>query len=121
MATMNGVIEYVDSLKPNVYTEEDKYKWINQLEGRISIEVHNDEEVLMHKIPDDADKELSVPAPFDDVYSLYVSSMIDFHNKEWGNYNNTTLMFNERLEAYKKYYIQRNAYGKAKNFRNVMG
>ena len=121
MATMNSVIEYIDGVKPNVYSENDKYAWINRLEGMISLEVYGDAEARQYNLPADADVELSVPHPFDDIYALYVGSMIDFHNKEYGNYNNSTLMFNERYEAFKKYYIQRNAFGKAKNFRNVMG
>ena len=121
MATMNKVIEYVDGVKPNAYTDEDKYNWLARLEGMIRLEVFKDAEATPIAIPDAADDELSVPFPYDDVYSLYVMAMIDFHNREYNNYNNSTMMFTERLEAFKRYYIQRNAAGKAKNFRNVMG
>ena len=88
MSTMNTVIEYVDGVKPNVYTDEDKYRWINRLEGMLSAEVFRDAEPLCCDVPADADRELRVGHPYDEVYSLYVMAMIDFHNREYGNYNN---------------------------------
>ncbi len=121
MATMNKVIEYVDGVKPNAYDDEAKYDWISRVESMIGLEVHGDEEPVTLECPRDADTELSVPFPYDDVYALYVLCMIDFHNREWNSYNNSLTMFSERLEAYKRYYIQRYAHGKANHFRNVMG
>lgn len=106
MATMNGVIEYVDSVKPNVYPESAKYTWINTLEGMISLEVMQMEEPVCYSLPNDASTPLLVQSPFDDIYGLYVSAMIDFYNKEYSNYNNSVLMFTERLEQYKAWYIQ---------------
>ena len=121
MATMNKVIEYVDSVKPNVYSEEAKCKWMSTLDGMISTEVMEYDSPLAYEVPRDADRELLVPHPYDDIYALYVEAMIDFHNKEMDNYNNTVLMFSERLEKFKAWYIQRNPVCKARNFRNVMG
>lgn len=120
MATMNSVIEHVDSIKPNAYTENDKYKWINTLEGLVSIQVFG-ENLTEYDLPKDADTTLLIPYPFDDIYELYVSSMIDYHNREYNSYNNAVLMFTERMEQFKTWYIQRNPHGKARNFRNVMG
>lgn len=121
MATMNSVIEYIDGVKPNVYTDDDKYKWISTVDGLVSLEVHQDAEATTYKLPDEADKELLVKAPYDDIYGLYVAAMIDFHNKEYNNYNNSVLMFTDRLDAYKVWYIRNHPTCKAKNFRNVMG
>lgn len=121
MATMSKVIEYVDSIKPNVYDDEVKGRWIGRIESTIAIEVFGEANPTELRFPEDADKELRVPHPFDDVYAMYVCSMIDYHNKEIGNYNNSAVMFSERLGAFKTYYIKHNRRGKAKNFRNVMG
>lgn len=119
--TMNQVIEYIDGVKPNVYTDDDKYVWMSRLDGMISVEVHQDAEPVKHNLPADADKELLVPHPYDDIYGLYVAAMIDFYNKEYNHYNNSVLMFSERLDAYKAWYIRTHRTGTAKNFRNVMG
>lgn len=120
MATMNGVIEDLANLKPNVYSEEDKYKWISRLDGMISAEVFRDAEPVKYEIPEDADKELLVGPPYDDIYVLYCAAMVDFYNREYSAYNNSVMMFNERFEAYKSYYIQRHRTCKAANFRNIM-
>lgn len=120
MATMNEVIAKVDRLKPNAYGDEDKYDWISRLEGMISIQVM-DTDAPEYSLPDDADMPLLVSHPFDDIYELYVSSMIDYHNREYNNYNNTALMFQERFDQFKDWYLRKNPHGKARNFYNVMG
>lgn len=120
MATMNTVIEAVDRLKPNAYTDEDKYKWINQLEGLISVQVM-EKEAPEYNLPDDADIPLLVGHPFEDIYALYVSAMIDYHNREYNAYNNAVLLFTERLDQFKAWYIRNNPGSGARNFRNVMG
>jgi hypothetical protein len=120
MATMNSVIEYVDGVKPNAYDDEVKYRWINTLEGLISREVH-DVRAPEYNLQTDADVPLMVSSPYDDLYHLYVSAMIDFYNREYNEYNNTILMFKERLEQYKVWYIRNSAPSKPRNFRNVMG
>ena len=119
MATMNTVIEYVDGVKPNAYSDDDKYRWINTLEGLVSREVFN-EDAPSYKLPDDADKTLRVAEPYSDIYHLYVSAMIDFYNREYNDYNNAILMFQERLEQYKAWHIRNSKY-KPSNFRRVMG
>ena len=121
MPTMNEVIQYLDTVKPNAFPDDIKYKWINTLEGMISLEVHQDEEPVQYNLPADADTPLLVGAPYDDIYALYCASMVDFHNREYNNYNNSALMFRERLDAYKNWFIRHQAPGRARNFRNVMG
>lgn len=118
--TMNEVIEYVDRVKPNVYADEDKYRWMNTLDGNVAREVMQ-EEKESYDLPKDADTPLLVPHPYDDIYPLYVSAMIDYHNREYDEYNNTVLLFKERLDQYKAWYIRNNPCCDYKNFRNVMG
>ena len=36
MATANRVTAYIDRVKPNVYTDEDKFNWISTLEGLVA-------------------------------------------------------------------------------------
>jgi hypothetical protein len=120
MATMNKVIEHVDRMNPNVFTDDDKYEWIRTLEGLVAHEVLQEEAPAYH-LPDDADVPLLVQAPYDDIYRLYVTSMIYLHNREYDHYNNAVLVFQQRYEQYKAWYIQNHATCKALNFRNVMG
>lgn len=119
MATMNTVIEYVDRVKPNAFLDEDKYRWINTLEGLISRDVLG-YDAPEYNLPDDADTPLLVASPYDDIYHLYVSAMIDFYNREYNDYNNAIMMFQERLEQYKNWTIRNSSYVPC-NFRRVMG
>ena len=54
------------------------------------------------------DKELLIAFPFDNLYELYVESMIDYYNREYGNYNNSAMLFEARYTEYKKDYIRKN-------------
>lgn len=120
MVTMNEVIKDLDELKPNAYGEEAKFKWMSKLDGMISREVmHIDPPE--YEYPKCMDSPLLVEAPYDDIYVLYCASMVDFHNREYNNYNNSALMFNERLEAFKVHYIRNHHRCEARNFRNIMG
>ena len=121
MTTINKVIRQVDTVKPNAYSDADKADWISRLEGLICRTVLKQEEAVAYEYPKDGDRELLVAAPFDDIYALYVYSMIDFNNREFLNYNNSAQMFNQSLDEYKKWYNRTNLPKSAANFRNVMG
>lgn len=104
--TPNKVIEIVDGLKPNVFDEEAKLRWISELDGMVTRLVFQEETFTPYTYPDDMDKELLVPAPFESLYELYVSAMIDYYNKEYEYYNNSAGVFETRFSDYKKAYIR---------------
>jgi hypothetical protein len=107
--TPNKAIEQVDSLKPNPYSDEVKLGWINDLEGMVKRLVIQDKDFTPYVYPDDMDNELLIPAPFDNAYGLYIEAMIDYYNKEYGNYNNSVAMFDGVFKEYKKAYIREHA------------
>lgn len=130
--TPNKAIEIVDRLKPNSYSEEDKLRWIDELDGTVKKlvfqwdekyikdveEQYKREEITeeaykeiidktkQYAYPEDMDRELLIPAPFDNVYTLYLEANIDYHNKEFAHYNNTAMMFEAQFGEYKKAYIR---------------
>ena len=106
--TPNKAIEIVDRLKPNSYSEEDKLRWINELEGMAQRLVVQSDDIIQYAYPEDMNKELMIPAPYDDVYTLFLDAKIDYHNKEYGNYNNSAMMFEAQYNEYKKDYIRKN-------------
>lgn len=105
--TPNKVIESVDSIKPNSYDEETKLSWISELDGNVTRLVFQEDSYTPYSYPDDMDKELLISSPFDSVYGLYLQAMIDYHNREFGNYNNSAAMFETRYNDYKKDYIRK--------------
>ena len=108
--TPNKAIETIDRLRPNLYSEEDKVGWINELEGMVQRLVFQKKEKDIEKCvyPDDMDKELIIPAPFDDVYTLFLEAKIDYYNREYTNYNNSATMFEAQFGEFKKLYIREN-------------
>ena len=106
--TPNKAIEIVDRLKPNSYSDEDKLRWINELDGMVQRLVIQTDEIKQYSYPEDMNKELLIPAPFDNAYTLYLEAKIDYHNREYGNYNNSTMMFESQFTEYKKWYIREN-------------
>ena len=121
MTTMNTVVAQVDGLKPNAYSDEDKYRWISRAETLIGQEVFGDGDTSRCLTAADADTPLRLRHPYDELYSLYVMAMIDFHNREYGSYNNTLLIFRERLEQLKARSIRVRKPGVPAQFRKVMG
>ena len=104
--TPNKVIEKVDRLKPNPYNEEDKMGWINELDGMVQRLVIQSDKVEQYSYPEDMDKDLLIPPPFDDVYVLFLEAKIDYYNREYANYNNSAMMFESQFSEYKKAYIR---------------
>ena len=131
--TPNKAIEIVDRLKPNSYSEEDKLRWINELDGMVKRLVFQwttdkykadmEEQYKNKKItekeykefldkledyayPDDMDKELIIPSPFDDCYTLFLEAKMDYYNREYAHYNNTAMMFEAQYSEFKKAYIR---------------
>lgn len=104
--TPSKAIEIIDGLKPNVYSDEDKLRWINELDGMVQRLVIQSDEVKQYSYPEDMNKELLIPAPFEHAYTLYLEAKIDYSNREYGNYNNSTMMFESVYSEYKKAYIR---------------
>lgn len=130
--TPNKAIEIVDGLKPNSYSEEDKLRWINELDSIVKRLVYQWDEKYKaemkaqyekekiteeeykafldslkdYSYPDDMDTELLIPSPFDDCYTLFLEAKIDYYNREYANYNNSAMMFDSQYSEYKKAYIR---------------
>lgn len=103
-------INRIDSLKHNTYTQADKVRWLSTLDSMVKnhvIDTHEGaEEVSFTGYDDNTDlqTELLMPAPYDEAYLIWLESKIDYHNGEYGKYNNAVDMFTTVYESYKAYY-----------------
>lgn len=107
--TIKEIVEFVDGIKPNAFTNEQKVQWLNELEGRIQQEVF-----LMHKVEtveyhwdNDQNKQVLVEPPYDNVYALYLAAKIDFANGEYMKYQNSQTAFNDAMGAFVRYFAWR--------------
>lgn len=111
MPTINEVIERVERVKPMVNVDDrDRARWLLDLDGRVWREVIEKSEPVENQPqppkawPEDGDKPLLVGPPYDRIYDLWLIAMLEFTTREYGNYNNTVLLFNEAFEAFANQY-----------------
>ena len=104
--TISKIIERVDRERPNAFDEESKFRWITDFEGMVCRVVMQMEEPVGYEYPADMDRELLIGEPWGRLYALYLEAMIDYHNREYNNYNAVMTMFNSEFEEYKKAYIR---------------
>lgn len=108
--TIIEAIGRTDVLKPNNYTELDKVRWLSELEWMIKTEIidtHEGSEAVTFNGYDettDTERELLISAPHDDVYLKWLESKIDYHNAEYGKYNNSSTAFNTAWSAFERCY-----------------
>ena len=106
MATLKSVIEYVDEIKPNAFSDAAKTQWVNECEGLVQTEVLlvAGTELISYSYDADKDKELLVKHPHVKIYWAYLTAMIDFANGEYNKYQNTMQMFNAFFSEYMRWF-----------------
>lgn len=111
--TVHEAIAETDHLKPNMYDESDKIRWLSRLEGRIFQEIiathkFNDGEEEITEFtpftPDDGQKELFVGEPYDELYLRWLEAQIDYNNMEFDSFNNSNAVFESVFGAFRNAY-----------------
>lgn len=118
--TIAEALSMTDAIKPNGYSQKQKMKWLEYLEGQIYeeiVRVHENPEGLTftHFGDDEAalGRELLAPAPYDEVYALYLSGRIDLANQEVAKYNNSRTLFNTAYAKMQEHWKRTHAPGQA--------
>lgn len=99
MSKISEIIARVDAYKPNGFSEEVKLKWLNDLDGKIGLDVFlmDITEIRARQIayPEGLETEPLVTFPHEDIYDLYLAAKIDYENGEYNRYQNTMAAYNE--------------------------
>lgn len=104
--TFNQIIQYVDSVRPNPFTESVKLSWLCEAEALVRGEIMGQgadsipESVLGTDIP-------SAHATYIRLYSYYVFSMIDFLMSEYDRYKMSSELFEKAFNDYAKWYMRK--------------
>ena len=112
--TIIEAINQIDAIKPNSFEQIEKIKWLSVLDGRVKKEIIDTHEgaegVVFNGYSEDTplDTKLLIPAPYDEVYLLWLEARIDHANNEYGKYNNSSIMFNNSYMEYWRYYNRNN-------------
>ena len=102
-------INQIDSLKHNTYSKSNKVEWLSRLDTMVKthiIDTHEGEAAFTgYDDGTDLQKtELLVPAPYDEVYLLWMEAQIDYYNGEYDKYNKAIDLFDAAYEGYRNYY-----------------
>ena len=112
--TIMDALYRIDELKPNSYSQPEKIKWLSSLDGVIKSEIidthEGGEDIAFSEYGENANLSttLLVPYPYDDIYLKWLEAQIDYHNGEYGKYNNSMIAFNDAYALYQKYYNRTN-------------
>ena len=111
MASISEVIEQVDILKPNQFTEIQKIQWLSECDCMIFNEViaqHTGHygEFTGYAADTDRDTVLLAEPPHDVMYRQYLMAQIDLANQEYARYNNTSGLFNTMYRDFCAWYTR---------------
>ena len=104
--TLSDVIQRVDEIKPNAFTNKTKTEWLNEVEGMVQTEVFlwAPEQIIVYDYVAYNDTELLVDPPHDKLYWAYLTAMIDFANGEYNKYQNTMQLFNSYFGEFMRWF-----------------
>lgn len=104
--TVYEAIAKVKDRKPNAYSDESLNDWLNECEAMVQRELFLTvpDEIVQYKFPEDRDKELILPKPYDALYVTYIIMMIQYNQEEWGAYNNSQAMFTAQYQGAQGYF-----------------
>ena len=108
--TIAEVLRKTDMIKPNRFTKEQKIGWLDEIERQIWYDIvcTHDNPMRIGKpaydINTDPDTVLIAPAPYDELYCLYLQCQIDLGNMEIAKYNNNRTLFNNALMSFRDYW-----------------
>lgn len=106
--TLKAVIDQVNAIKPNAFSEEQKTEWINEVEKKIQAEIFlfGPAQTIVYTWPQDQNTELLADPLHDGVYPAYLTARIDFANGEYNRYANTLQMFNTQYIEFMRWFAQ---------------
>ena len=107
--TFRELIDRVDELAPNQYSDAQKVRWLRDLDGRVLNELYWSYIRRREPFPDDEDAaldaELVIREPYaSDIYENYLLSRIAERNAEIQKYNLYAALFNEAYQSYCRCY-----------------
>ena len=107
--TIHEAIHKIDSLKHNTYSQEDKLQWLSRLDAMVKthiLDTHQGQTAPFTGYGEDTDPntELLVPEPYAEIYLRWLEAQMDYHNGEYGKYNNAMDMFQAAYRGFENYY-----------------
>lgn len=104
--TIQTAIDLVDSLKPNMFTNQQKVAWLSDLDGMVWREViktHEGPHAGIDFVGYDQDTEMDTvllaPDPYSDLYKHWLASRMDIANRDNNEYTKDMVLFNNMWQT----------------------
>ena len=104
--TIVQAVEQIDQLVHNTYTQEQKVRWLSDLDAMVKeqvIDTHEGaEEVIFTGYDENTpmDTVLLIPAPYEEAYLHFLEGKICYYNGEQGKYNQAMQQHRAVFSAY---------------------
>lgn len=108
MATVNSVINKIKD-RPADISKKFICMQLSELDKKISQELMQSNDFVPYRFPEDAEKELIIKSPHDNIYYLYIIALIDFLNGELAEYSASALLFEQAYSEYRKTLLPKGA------------
>lgn len=99
-------IRYARKLSGNAIDDDTLCRWLSELDGRLMLDFYKGDEWAIYVLPDDRDKELLVPFPWDELYIHHLEAMVYYSNGEFERYRNSCEMANKTEKDYRQWYAR---------------
>lgn len=108
--TIGEVLSYFDNQVPNQYSDEEKIRWLNEIESQIYNDIiltHKDaDEIAFHGFKTDTDinTQMIVDLEYSELYRYWLEKSVHYANGEIERMNNAVTMFQTYYDNYFSYY-----------------
>ena len=106
--TILEATQQVDALRHNTFSQEEKIRWLSQVDALVHREVVSTHEGGEAFEPYDAqtplEQPLLVPHPFDELYLHYLEAQMDYYQGESDRYNRSMGMYQSVMAAFTNHY-----------------
>ena len=109
--TIENCLKLVDAMMPNGVSDSVKLRFLGEIEGKVRVELLGEEPDGDMDFHDETPKGmvLCVPHPYDQLYLLYVMTMLDYISGDVARYENSAAIFNTAYQSYGKWLKRRGA------------
>ena len=108
--TIGEVLSYFDNQVPNQYSDEEKIRWLNEIEAQIYNEIiltpYDADDIAFHGFTTDTDinTQMIVDLEYSELYRFWLEKSVHYANGEIDRMNNAMTMFQTYYDNYFSYY-----------------
>lgn len=108
---IKDLLAYTRETVPNVFPDWLLLNWINEIEGRVQLDIwlRKPEEVKTYRLPEDEETALLLSAADGGIYRSYLKAMVLQATGEYSKYENEMERFNTGWKEYACRYLERQA------------